>query len=113
MSDPDPQRLVVSEEGVVYSGDDIIDVIKIVNFKDLNKLVSFQATHFYLEEEYRDEIVYDPPYTLQQGVYEQANVVKGLVGQVPEMKWGYDGSAKVAKAIIATMRGSMQLANPQ
>ncbi len=107
------RKLRLDDYGRVFSKHgDIIDKIRIVKFKDLQKLLSFNGSLFYMEDRFADNAVDDYTMTMRQGAYETPQIVKGLVGQVPEWRQATEANVGSAKTVIKGIRSMIQVANP-
>lgn len=66
--------IMITKAGEIYSGNNLINKIRIVNFSDLQKLMKESGTMFSSEETPSDVPVSDEKTTVRQGYLEESNV---------------------------------------
>ena len=106
----------VTEEGVIYAGDTMVDILQIKWFKDgIQNLDSFNQAIFHLkEEDFKSGAKnLEPDFMVMQGYVQDASVTKGYIGLVPEWSSGHESNVKVVKAYVKAMQMAIQQADPR
>ncbi|RAP33912.1 hypothetical protein DID77_02325 [Candidatus Marinamargulisbacteria bacterium SCGC AG-439-L15] len=109
------KNVQVTEDGAIYHNGALVDVIKVVWFKDKHKLNSFNQSIFHFSEEdlARGDLYQESKYYILQGFVEDATVTKGYIGLVPEWKNGHESQVKVIQAYKKNMSLAIQQADPR
>ena len=106
----DKQDVYISSKGEIYKGGDLIDVIRVIQFANLNQIDSYNS-HMYFSIVDFDvlEKEENPTYFLRQGYYEGAAVVKGLIGEVPRFTHVYQSSIYVVQRALRMYQSAITM----
>ena len=108
-------KIGLTGEGVMIVDTSVIDVIRIVNFDDPEKLRSFNGSVFYFSNSFNEKYSdVDTHYYLRQGYYESSNVnMTGQLTQIPIVKNVYDANTRAIKLIVKSLNAGISVGNPQ
>jgi len=99
----------ITGEGEIKVKGEVIDKLRVIEFSDVSNLDSFNANIFYaIDSDLK--LVENPRYRIRQGVYENASVMRGLLGELPRFRHVYEASTMVIKRVLKSYQAALQIA---
>ena len=111
---PEEADFAVSKSGAIFADGDILDRfdIKVFTNSGRDRLITINGSVFVSTEGVPEQLIGEEHYAVRQGMIEQNNVMKAIVGDVTMLKRAYEGISKVAKVTTRAMGSAIQIASP-
>jgi flagellar basal body rod protein FlgG len=103
----------VSKVGAITVENNEVDRFRFVNFREIQKLRSFNGVVFYStdSDESRNAVVVSP--TIRQGYVEGSNVKLGILADLLVFRNAYDANTKAVKTVLKSYSTGIQIGNVQ
>ena len=111
---PEEADIAVSKSGAIFADGDIVDRFDIKVFTNVgrNRLITINGSIFVSTGGVPEQLLGEEHYAVRQGMIEQNNVMKAIVGDVTMLKRAYEGISKAAKINTRAMGSAIQIGSP-
>lgn len=107
-------EISISTSGLIFVAGQPVSRLKVIlfeSFDEMQKLETLNGSFWVLEDEIKTVEGFEH-YKIRQGMLEQSNVLKALVGDMKFVINGYENSVRSIKSIAKMMNSSTQLGSP-